>query len=70
VEPHLTALRDGTLSVADLEHFARLFDEISDETGARYSASSFVKWLAVECSDYHNAPAGGPGTKRPVRDAA
>ena len=33
-----------------LERYARVFDEISDEQDARYSARSFVRWVRLEAT--------------------
>jgi hypothetical protein len=41
-------LRTDTVSLAALRRLAGQFDEISDETGARYSAGAFVDWLRTE----------------------
>ena len=43
-------MRDpGVLTALDaLERYARLFDDISDEQDARYSARSFVRWVRLE----------------------
>jgi len=43
-------------SVLDaLQRYAEAFDEVSDETGARYSAAAFVRWLKIEVSPPHEA---------------
>ncbi len=41
-------LRDRKLDLDELLRLARSFDAISDEQDARYSARSFVRWLADE----------------------
>jgi hypothetical protein len=48
----IQAARDASLaSVLDaLQRYAEAFDEVSDETGARYSAAAFVRWLKIEVS--------------------
>jgi hypothetical protein len=38
-----------------LQQYADAFDEVSDETGARYSAAAFVRWLKIEVSPPHEA---------------
>ena len=48
------------LSLEQLDRLARAFDEISDETGARYSAGAFVRWLRAEALQVYNDPAGRP----------
>lgn len=65
-----------TLTLEDLEQLARIFDEISDETGARYSAVAFVAWMRAE-DNWRREPSGrlvirrkGPADDKPVRPAA
>lgn len=42
-------MRDGLPDVLGvLQRYARTFDEIFDEADARYSATSFVKWVQLE----------------------
>jgi hypothetical protein len=36
------------LSLAQLQRYAAAFDEMSDETGARFAAAAFVEWLRLE----------------------
>jgi hypothetical protein len=38
------------LSLEQLQRYAATFDEISDETGARYPAAAFIDWLRLEMS--------------------
>jgi membrane-bound inhibitor of C-type lysozyme len=49
------------LSLEQLDRQARTFADISDETGARYSAGAFVRWLRAEATHFYNDPAGRPG---------
>lgn len=39
------------LTVDELRQLARLFDAISDETGARYAAVAFVDFVRAELAD-------------------
>ena len=41
----------GVVGALDaLERYARTFDQISDDLDARYSASSFVRWVRLEAT--------------------
>jgi hypothetical protein len=44
----LPPIHDRELTLPRLELYAIAFDEISDETGAHYSAGAFVAWLKAE----------------------
>ena len=51
---------EGVPDVLDvLERYAKTFDAISDEQGARYSASSFVKWVQLETRAARNGERSG-----------
>jgi uncharacterized protein YerC len=53
------------LSIPQMRAQARRFDQISEETGAHYSAVAFVEWLEREMRHGERAfPAGMPGRKR------
>lgn len=57
------------ISVANLQRQAEAFDAISLETGAHYSAATFVEWLKMElCVEpsRRSFPAGIPGRKTPT----
>ena len=61
-------MRDpGVLTALDaLERYARVFDDISDEQDARYSARSFVRWVRLEAT----APPARERDRDKVREAA
>jgi hypothetical protein len=46
----MKVVRTDRLSLEQLKRYAAAFDEMSDETGARYSAATFVEWLRLETS--------------------
>jgi hypothetical protein len=55
-----------------LRRMARSFDLISDELEARYSATSFVRWLEISLQQEgkRNERAGKPGQRLRVADPA
>jgi hypothetical protein len=63
-------VRDGELTIAAVMRFARVFDEISADDEAHYSAEAFVRFVKSECLAAYSAPAGRPGqivtTQRPT----
>jgi hypothetical protein len=67
VEPPPPPVRDGELTIAALTRFARLFDEISADEEAHYSAAAFVRFVKSECLSGYSAPAGRPGQMVPAR---
>lgn len=40
-------VRAGRLGLGQLQRLAAVFDEISDESGARYHAATFVDWVRL-----------------------
>jgi hypothetical protein len=59
-------MRDPVVSDAldALERYARAFDAISDEAGARYSARSFVRWVRLETTARNERKSGYPDLLR------
>lgn len=52
-----------------LQMYAAEFDEISNETGARYSATAFVRWVKLEATATRDAEPREVG-QRPVESTA